>query len=318
MLERILGYSISHRRLILLLALVAAAAGVHALLKLPIDAVPDITNQQVQVNTLVPSLSPEEVEKQVTFPIETTLAGIPGLQSTRSLSRNGFSQVTAIFSDAVDIEYARAQIDQRLRVARQGLPPGAEPIMGPVTTGLGEVYMWAVDYQHPGGKGSPIVDGKAGWQSDGTYLTAEGRRLGTDTQRAAYLRGVQDWVIRPQLKLIEGVAEIDSLGGYERQYSVQPSPMTLVSYGLTFSDVVSALERNNGASGAGYVEHHGESFPVRVAGLLRSAGQIEQVKVGEHEGTVVRIADVANVVDGEELRAAPRRWTAARWSSARR
>ena len=146
MLERVLKFSIQHRRLVVLLVLVVAAAGAYALMQLPIDAVPDITNNQVQINTLVPSLSPAEIEKQVTFPVETALAGIPGLQSTRSLSRNGFSQVTAIFADDVDILDARTQIDQRLRIARANLPAGAEPVMGPVTTGLGEVYMWAVDY----------------------------------------------------------------------------------------------------------------------------------------------------------------------------
>lgn len=302
MLERILKYSIQHRLLIALLAVVAGAVGFYSLRRLPIDAVPDITNNQVQINTLVPSLSPAEVEKQVTFPVETALAGIPGLQSTRSLSRNGFSQVTAIFADDVDVYYARNQIDQRLRVARQTLPAGAEPNMGPVTTGLGEVYMWAVDYEHPEGKGLASTDGRPGWQSDGSYLTPEGQRLTTDIQRAAYLRTVQDWIIRPQLKQIEGVADVDSLGGYEKQYVVQPDPTKLVSFGLSFSDVISALERNNSSRGAGYVEHHGDAYPVRIAGLLENPEQIADVKVGEHGGTVVRIRDVASVEIGTELR----------------
>src|SRR4051794_32775232 len=209
MLERILKFSVHHRFLVVMLAVGVAGVGVFSLQRLPIDAVPDITNNQVQINTLAPALSPEDVEKQITFPVETALAGIPGLQSTRSLSRNGFSQVTAIFADDVDIYYARNQIDQRLRVARQTLPPGAEPNMGPVTTGLGEIYMWAVDFEHPGGKGAAIADGKPGWQSDGSYITSEGQRLTTDMQRAAYLRTVQDWIIRPQLKQIDGVADVD-------------------------------------------------------------------------------------------------------------
>ena len=303
MLERVLRYSIQHRRLIVLLVLVVAAAGAYSLQRLPIDAVPDITNNQVQINTLVPSLSPAEIEKQVTFPVETALAGIPGLQSTRSLSRNGFSQVTAIFADDVDVLDARTQIDQRLRIARGNLPAGAEPVMGPVTTGLGEVYMWAVDYQHPAGHGATVDDGQPGWQSDGSYLTPEGQRLTTNVQRAAYLRTVQDWIIRPQLKQIEGVADIDSLGGYEKQYVVQADPMKLVGYGLSFSDLVAALERNNSSQGGGYVEHHGEYYPVRIAGLLETPQQIEQVKVAEHGGTVVRVRDVATVEIGAELRA---------------
>ncbi len=245
MLERVLSFSIRHRLLMVVLAVAVAAIGTWSLRRLPIDAVPDITNNQVQVNSLAPSLSPAEIEKRVTLPVETALAGIPGLQSTRSISRNGFSQVTAIFADDVDVYYARNQIDQRLRVARSTLPAGVEPAMGPVTTGLGEVYMWAVDYQHPGGAGATVVNGQPGWQSDGSYLTPGGERLVNDVQRAAYLRTVQDWVIRPQLKQTEGVADIDSLGGYEKQYAVQPDPMKLVSYGLTLGDVTAALERNN-------------------------------------------------------------------------
>ncbi|HWE95530.1 MAG TPA: CusA/CzcA family heavy metal efflux RND transporter [Tepidisphaeraceae bacterium] len=302
MLERVLHYSIQHRRLIVLLAACSGVLGFFSLRRLPIDAVPDITNNQVQINTLALSLSPAEIEKQVTFPVETALAGIPGLQYTRSLSRNGFSQVTAIFADDVDVYYARNQIDQRLRVARQNLPAGADPNMGPVTTGLGEVYMWAVDYGHHGGNGATVGDGKPGWQSNGSYLTPEGQRLTTDVQRAAYLRTVQDWIIRPQLKQTDGVADIDSLGGYEKQYAVQPDPMKLVSYGLTFSDVIGALERNNSSRGAGYIEHHGESYPVQIAGLLETPEQIAQVKIADHGGTVVRVGDVAAVSIGSELR----------------
>lgn len=200
MLEKVLQFSIRHRFLIVLLTLAAGAAGVYSLMNLPIDAVPDITNNQVQINIVFPALSPVEIEKQVTFPIETALAGIPGLQSTRSLSRNGFSQVTAIFEDDVNIYFARQQVNERLLEARENLPPGAEPKMGAISTGLGEVYMWTVEYEHPDGKGTKGVDGEPGWQSDGSYLTPEGERLTTSLERAAYLRTVQDWIIRPQLK----------------------------------------------------------------------------------------------------------------------
>src|SRR4051794_8137740 len=205
MLARILNFSIEHRFLVVLLVAGAAAGGLFSLKRLPIDAVPDITNNQVQINTAYPPFSPEDVEKQITFPIETALAGVPGLESTRSISRNGFSQVTAVFDDDVDIYFARNQINERLAEARKGLPAGAEPSMGAITTGLGEVYMWTVEYEHPGGKGAAVVDGQPGWQSDGSYLSPEGRKLSSDVERAAYLRTVQDWIIRPQLKNVVGV-----------------------------------------------------------------------------------------------------------------
>src|SRR5262245_7597540 len=177
MLERLIRFAIEHRMLIVLLTLAAAGLGVYTLQRLPIDAVPDITNKQVQINTLAAALSPVEMEKQVTFPIETALAGIPGLTSTRSLSRNGFSQVTAVFRDDVDIYFARQQVNERLTAARASLPSGVEPIMGPISTGLGEVFMWTVEYVSP--QTVTITDGAPGWQSDGTYLTPDKQRLST-------------------------------------------------------------------------------------------------------------------------------------------
>src|SRR5262245_48739429 len=192
MLGRILQFSIEHRRLVVLLSALLAALGVAALRRLPIDAVPDITSNQVQINTLFPALTPVEVEKQITFPVETALAGIPGLLHTRSLSRNGFSQVTAVFEDGVDIYFARNQVNERLAVAREALPAGATPVMGPISTGLGEVYMYVVEFEHPRGAGATVVDGQPGWQSDGAYLTPEGERLVTDLELATFLRTVQD------------------------------------------------------------------------------------------------------------------------------
>ena len=302
MLERVLRFSIHHRWLVVLLTAGIGAAGIWSLHRLPIDAVPDITNNQVQINTLAPSLSPAEIEQQVTFPVESALAGIPGLQFTRSLSRNGFSQVTAVFRDDVDVYYARNQINERLTSARTSLPPGSEPKMGPVTTGLGEVHMYAVDYIHHNGEGAEIHDGEPGWQSDGSYLTPEKQPLTTEVQRAAYLRTVQDWIIRPQLKSIDGVAEIDSLGGYEKQYAVEPDPMKLVSYGITFKDLTDALEKNNSSRGAGYVERQGDAYPVRIVGRLDTPAQIAEVTVGERGGTPIRVRDVATVTSGAELR----------------
>jgi cobalt-zinc-cadmium resistance protein CzcA len=302
MLERILKFSIHHRFLVVILAVAVAGLGVFSLQRLPIDAVPDITNNQVQVNTLFSALSPTEVEKQITFPIETALAGIPGLQTTRSLSRNGFSQVQAVFEDEVDIYFARQQVNERLTEARENLPPGADPMMGPISTGLGEVYMWTVEYEHPEGKGATARDGEPGWQSDGSYLTPEGQRLASDVERAAYLRTVQDWIIRPQLKGVKDVAGVDAIGGYVKEYHVQPDPMKLVSYGFTFGDVIEALEKNNVSAGAGYVEHKGESYLVRAAGRIENPQQIAEIVVGTRNGTPIHVRDVASVGVGRELR----------------
>lgn len=305
MLEAILNFSIRNRWLVVLFTIIVAAFGIDALIKLPIDAVPDITNNQVQINVLYPSLSPVEMEKQVTFPIEVSLAGIPGLQSTRSLSRNGFAQVTAVFDDDVDIYFARQQVFERLAQADENLPPGAEPRMGPIATGLGEVYMYTVEYEHPAGVGAEIRDGSPGWQSDGSYLTPEGRRLRGEFEQVAYLREVQDWLIAMQLRTVNGIAAIDSIGGYEKQYHVQPDPMKLVSYGLTFQDVINALEQNNISTGAGYIEHKGEMYLVRAAGRIKTLEQLESIVVGSRSGTPIYIRDIVapdGVRIGRELR----------------
>jgi len=305
MLESLLHYSIKNRWLVVVLTAVVAAIGLFQLQRLPIDAVPDITNNQVQVNAVAASLSPFEVEKQVTFPMENALAGIPGLEYTRSLSRNGFAQVTAVFEDGVDIYFARQQVGERLREASGSLPPGVETIMGPIATGLGEVYMYTVEYEHPRGKGAVVRDGEPGWQSDGAYLTPEGTRLTTDVELAAYLREVQDWIIRPQLKSVKDVAGVDAIGGYVKQYHVQPDPMKLVSYGLTFADVVEALEKNNVSTGAGYVEHKGESYLVRATGRIQSIDEIETIVIGTRNGVPIYVRDVVGpggVGVGRELR----------------
>ncbi len=305
MLESVLHFSIKNRWLILLLTALVAAVGVFSLKRLPIDAVPDITNNQVQINAMAPSLSPTEVEKQVTFPIENALAGIPGLQSTRSLSRNGFSQVTAVFDDDLNIYFARQQVTERLGEAKESLPEGVEPVMGPIATGLGEVYMWTVAYEHPHGQGAPVSDGQPGWQSDGSYLTPENRRLANNLERSSYLREVQDWIIRPQLKSVKDVAGVDAIGGYVKQYHVQPDPMRLVSYGLSFAEVIEAIERNNVSTGAGYVEHKGESYLVRATGRIETVDQLESIVVGTRNGVPIYIRDIAvpgGVAIGRELR----------------
>ncbi len=302
MIERILSFSITHRFLVVLLVAAFAAIGLYSLRELPIDAVPDITNVQVQINTVAPALSPFEIEKTVTFSVETALAGIPGLTSTRSLSRNGFSQVTAVFDDKVDIYFARAQIAQRLSEVKESLPKGAEPQMGPVSTGLGEIYMWTIEYEHPRGDGAKSLVGVPGWQGDGSYLTPEGMKLSRDFELAMYLRTVQDWIIRPQIKSVPGVAGVDVIGGFEQQYQIQPDPQKLLSLGLSFSDIINALEKNNASTGAGYIEQKGESYVVRADGRLQNAEDIGNVIVSSRRGVPIHLKDVAEVGIGRELR----------------
>jgi cobalt-zinc-cadmium resistance protein CzcA len=302
MFAKIIGFSLHHRILVALLTAAIAAIGLFTLQNLPIDAVPDITNKQVQINTMAPAFSPLEVEKQVTFPIETALAGIPGLEGTRSISRNGFSQVTAVFEDKVDVYFARQQVSERLNEAKESLPDGVEPAMGAITTGLGEIYMWTVEYEHPAGKGATVKDGQAGWQSDGGYLTPEGQKLKADFELASYLRTVQDWIIRPQLKSVLGVAGVDAIGGYVKQYHVKPYPEKLVAFGLSFGEVIEMLEKNNASVGAGYIENNGEAYVVRSDGRIETPDQIGSIVVANRKGTPVYLRDVADIGIGRELR----------------
>jgi heavy metal efflux system protein len=300
-IARVLSFSVRQRWLVVLLTAAAAAFGGWSMTKLPIDAVPDITNNQVQINTIAPALSPGDIERQITYPLETALAGIPGLEFTRSLSRNGFSQITAVFSDKTDIYFARQQINERLTEAKASLPPGVETRMGPVSTGLSEIYMWTVHYKRPG-ESMAVVDGKPGWQGDGNYITPEGIRLTTNLERIAYLRTVQDWIIRPQLRTVPGVASVDSLGGYRKQYHVQPDPAKLIGLGLSFDDIAMAIENNNLNRGAGYLVDNGEAYNVHSAGRLESMEQIGDVVVATRGGVPVRVKDIAEVRVGPELR----------------
>ncbi|QGY02978.1 MULTISPECIES: efflux RND transporter permease subunit [Methylobacterium] len=301
MISKILDFSVHQRWLVLLLSLLAAAFGGYAVTRLPIDAVPDITNNQVQINTTAPSLSPVDIEKQVTYPVETALAGIKGLEYTRSLSRNGFSQVTAVFAEKLDIYFARQQVAERLSQVKRELPPGAEPAMGPISTGLGEIYMWSIHYAKPGER-KVSAGGKPGWQPDGSYLTPEGQRLRTELEQTAYLRTVQDWIIRPQIRTVPGVAGVDGIGGFEKQYHVQPDPNKLASLDLSFSDVARALDSNNANQGARYLEDNGEGYVVRAAGRLEDMDDIGNVVVATRGGVPVRIKDIAEVRIGRDLR----------------
>lgn len=302
MIEKILRFAITHPFVVLVVTCMLGAYGIYSFTKLPIDAVPDITNNQVQINAVMPGFSPEQMERQITYPVETAFSGIPGLEMTRSLSRNGFAQVTAIFEESVNIYFARQQLNERLNTIRDSLPNGADIKMGPISTGLGEVSMWTIDFQHPGGAGAENTEGKPGWQPDGAYLTPEGQKLKTQASLLSYLRTVQDWIIRPQLKSIQGLAEVDSIGGYVHQYHIEPDVETLLALGLTFNDVVEGLERNNVSIGPGYIERNGEAFSVVSDGKLTSPEEIENTFITTKEGLPLRLKDIANVTIGKEMR----------------
>lgn len=302
MFDRILSLSLKNRYLVVMLVLLSAAIGGFFLQKLPIDAVPDITNKQVQITTLMPGLSPEDMEKQITFPVESALSGAPGVEATRSLTRNGFSQVTVVFNDATDIYFGRNQVTERLNEAKDKLPVGATPRLGAVSTGLGEIYMWAVAFKHAHGHGAVTNAGRPGWQPDGSYLTPEGDALRSEAQQLAYLRTVEDWVIRPQIKSLPGVAGIDAIGGYERQYLVQPDLSRLRAYGMAITALVESLQAANQSRGGGFIEPNGEGYLVRADGRLKSVADIAAVVIATRNGAPIRVSDVARVDIGEELR----------------
>ncbi len=300
MIARIVTWAVEKRWLVLALTAVAAVIGAYSLSRLPIDAVPDITNNQVQINVRTPALSPELVEKQVSFPIETALAGIPGLEYTRSLSRNGFAQVTAVFTDATDIYFARQQVGERLEGVKENLPGGVSPEMGPIATGLGEVYMWTVRLEHrDDDKHRP---GEPGQQPDGSYITPEGQRLTNETDKATYLRTAQDWIVTPLLKNVPGVAGIDSIGGYAKQYLVVPDVQKLASLGLTLTDLGTALERNNSSVGGGFVNRGGEGLAVRSDALIRNEAELARTVVATREGVPITLDQVAKVQTGQAIR----------------
>lgn len=300
MIEKILGFSVNHRYLVAILTFCVMLYGIYALRHLPVDAVPDITNNQVQINTLAGGLSPVEVEKNITFPIETALSGIPGLESTRSLSRSGFSQVTAVFHDHVNIYFARQQINERLLEVRESLPPGADPKMGPISTGLSEVFMWVVDYDPEWRQQQRY--GSLGWQKDGSYLTPEGQILKNELEFSSYLRTIQDWVIRPQLKSIKGLAGIDAIGGFVRQYHIEPDIEKMIALGINFNDLLQAIKDNNLNVGAGYIERGGESFLVKADARIESQDHIGSIIITTREGVPISIKDVADIGIGKELR----------------
>ncbi|MES2824212.1 MAG: CusA/CzcA family heavy metal efflux RND transporter [Pseudomonadota bacterium] len=278
MIESLLRFSIERRWLVALFTLFLTLLGLWSYQRLPIDAVPDITNVQVQINTEAAGYSPLEAEQRITWPVETALAGLPNLAYTRSLSRYGLSQVTVVFDDGTDIYFARNLINERLGKIKSQLPNGLEPSLGPIATGLGEIFMYVVEAK-PGAK-----------KPDGSAYDATA------------LREIQDWIIRPQLVLVKGVTEINTIGGFNKQYHVTPDPAKLLAFGLSMEQVRAALERNNQNQGAGYIERRGQQWLVRSPGQLESIADIEQVHIGNHKGISIRVNDIAEVGIGKELR----------------
>ena len=278
MIDAVLAFSIRQRWLVLVASFAVAAFGAWNFTRLPIDAVPDITNVQVQINSTAAGYSPLEVEQRITFPIETGMGGLPRLEYTRSLSRYGLSQVTVVFQDGTDIYFARQLVNERIQQVKDQLPTGIQTSMGPVSTGLGEIYMFAVE----GKPGARNGNGQAYTSTD--------------------LRTIQDWIIKPQLRTVPGVVEVNSIGGYEKQYHVLPDPTRLMAYKLSFREVMAALAANNANVGAGYIERNGEQYLVRTPGQVATTEEIRDIVIGSRAGMPVRVRDVADVREGQELR----------------
>lgn len=278
MIAEILRFSISHRWIMIGLTFALAGLGVYSMTRLNIDAVPDITNIQVQVTAQAKGLSPLEIEQRITFPLETGMAGLPNLVKTRSLSQYGISLITIIFEDGVDIYFARRLVSERIQEIKGKLPPGVEPVMGPISTGLGEIFMWTVEAEPNARK----PDG-------GAYTITD-------------LRTIQDWIIRPQLRNTPGVTEINTIGGYDKQFHITPDPYRLIANGLTFSDVLTALNANNANVGAGYIEGSAGQFLVRAPGQVANLDDISNILVKNVRGIPILVRDVADVHLGKELR----------------
>ena len=278
MLEYIIRFSLARRGLVMSFVLLVMCLGIWKFNQLPIDAVPDITNIQVVINTEAPGYTPLETEQRVSLPIETVMAGLPKLSYTRSVSRYSLSQVTVVFEEGTDIYFARQLVGERLSVAKGKLPSSLEPELGPIATGLGEIFMFTVDAE-------PGVT-----NADGSLVTP------TD------LRSVHDWIIRPQLMRVPGVAEVNPIGGFKKEILVAPDPTKLLAYGISYADVVNALEQNNSNRGVGFIEHSGSQWLMRVPGQANNLDELKDIVIRQQQGIPIRINDVATVSVGKELR----------------
>ncbi|MDA9573365.1 CusA/CzcA family heavy metal efflux RND transporter [Rickettsiales bacterium] len=275
---KIINFSIHHHFIVLISVFCLMVLGIYNFQKLPIDAVPDITNVQVQINTEAKGYSPLEVEQRITFPIETALSGIPKMDHTRSLSRYGLSQITVIFEDGTDIYFARQLIAERLQQIKNILPQNIDPIMGPISTGLGEIYFYTVE-----------ADQNAKKENGSSYNLMD-------------LLTIQEWIIVPQLRNLKGIVEINTIGGYEKQFHVKPYPQKLLSYNITIKDVIESLEANNNNIGAGYIEKNGEQYLIRVPGQVQDIDDISHIIVSKKDDLTIRIRDIADVKLGSPLR----------------
>ncbi len=270
MIERLIRTALAQRLIVLLTVLGLIVSGVAAFRHLPIDAFPDVTPVQVQVITKMPALAPAEIERLVTFPLEIEFTNLPGKKELRSVSRFGLSVITVVFEDKMNIYFARQLVLERMLEARSSLPPSAEPELGPVSTGLSEVFMYLVE--------------------------------GSTQTNLMELRTLQDWVIRPMLRAVPGLADVDTLGGLAKQYEVLVDPNRLTSFGLTLRQVHVAVVGNNQNAGGGYIEQGGDKLVVHGVGLARSATDLEQIVVAAHKGTPIYLRDVAQVRQGTAIR----------------
>jgi len=278
MLEAIIKFALARRGLVMVLVFIVMGLGVWKFTQLPIDAVPDITNVQVAINTAAPGYTPLEAEQRVSFPLETAMTGLPKLSYTRSISRYGLSQVTVVFEEGTDIYFARQLVGERLSIAKGDLPPALEPTLGPIATGLGEIFMFTVDAE-PGAK-----------NSDDSLITPMD------------LRSAHDWIIRPQLMRVAGVAEINPIGGFKKEILVAPDPAKLLAYQMSYSELVTAIQDNNNNRGVGFIEHNGSQWLMRVPGQANTLADLENIVIGQHQGIPLRVKDVASVTLGKELR----------------
>ena len=279
MINKIIHFSVYNRTIVLVTTFLLALAGVWSFQHLPIDAVPDITNNQVQINTIIEGLAPEEIERSITFPVESSMRGLAGVEQVRSITRFGLSQVTVVFKDGLDIYRARQVVSERLQGVLPELPKGAEASLGPISTGLGEIYQYTLDVEKPSKNPQ--------------------ERL----KQLMDVKALQDWYVKPRLLTVEGVAEINTTGGYEKQYHVQPNISKMVSFGIHFDEVVESLEKINNNVGGGYVSQSAEQFLIQGIGLFKSAEDIKNVPIKQLDSfRIIRLGDIATVSLGKELR----------------